>query len=82
MTKIWEDLEMTQEDWWLLARAFYCLAHNDFKKFNALPDKLKKHPAGKLCSRYMKTRDHDLVEQAGKILTHSHHWYVYLGRIM
>lgn len=82
MKKIWEELNLAQKEWWSLAGAFYCLAHNDFKKFNALPEKLKKHPVGILCSEYMETRDHALVDRAGYILTHSHHWYVYLGRIM
>ncbi len=82
MKKIWDELEMTREDWWKLAGAFYCLAHNDFRQFLALDDHLKKTPAGELCSRYMETSEHDLVELAGRLITGSKHWYVYLGRIM
>ncbi len=82
MKKIWDELEMTREDWWKLARAFYGVAHNDFKHFLALSADLKKTPAGELCSRYMETREHDLVERAGRLITGSKHWYVYLGRIM
>ncbi len=82
MQKIWERLGLEQRDWRKLAEAFYDLAHNDTRKFDLLDDHLKATPAGVLCSRYIRTRDHGLVDQAGKLITGSAHWYVYLGRIM
>lgn len=82
MKKIWEELEMTYDDWRKLAEAFYSLAHNDFKDFMALPPHLKETPAGLLCKEYMDKRDHELVEKAGYLITRSKCWYVYLGRIM
>ncbi len=82
MKKIWEQLDLTCKEWRRLAEAFYSLAHNDFDAFTALPEKLQNHPAGILCSQYMESRDYDLIEKAGRILTHSNCWGVYLGRIM
>ena len=82
MKKIWDELGMTREDWWKLAGAFYSLAHNDFKEFLALRADLRATAAGELCSRYIETGEHDLVEQAGRLITGSKHWYTYLGRIM
>ncbi len=82
MKKIWERLGLDQKDWRKLAEAFYDLAHNDFRKFDKLDDRLKATEAGLLCSRYIESRDPELVDQAGKLLTGSAHWYTYLGRIM
>ena len=47
-----------------------------------LDDRLKATEAGLLCSRYIETGEDGLVDQAGKLLTGSAHWYTYLGRIM
>ena len=82
MKKIWEQLDLTYKEWRRLAEAFYDLAHNDFDAFIALPEKLQNLPAGKLCTRYMETGDHDLLDQAGYILIRSKQWRVFLGRIM
>ena|GEM_PF-966327 len=76
----WERLDLTESDWRALSHAFYGLAHNDFKKFNALSEHLKDHPAGKICQRYIDTRDHVYVEEAGILLAGTKYWYVYLGR--
>ncbi len=76
----WNRLGMAESDWRSLAAAFYALAHSDLKKFEALPDSLKNHPIGKLCSGYIESRDHAYIEQAGKELTGTKEWYVYLGR--
>ena len=76
----WNRLHMPEQDWQALASAFYSLAHNDFADFEKLPAHLQQHPIGQLCSLFIKTGDHDLVEKAGKALTFTNQWYVYLGR--
>ncbi len=70
------------KDWKKLAYAFYALAHNDQKAFDELEPRLKNTPVGKLCSEYIRSRDHQLIEQAGYLLTGTKQWYVYLGRSM
>ncbi|MBN2078116.1 MAG: hypothetical protein JW838_04065 [Spirochaetes bacterium] len=76
----WGRLAMKEENWRKLAAAFYDLAHNDFRKFEGLPRPLKDHPVGKLCAKYMETGEHEYVEKAGRELTGTDEWYVYLGR--
>jgi len=75
-------MEKGDKEWRKLAFAFYSLAHNDFKDFSALEPELKITEAGRLCSEYIKTKNHDLIEKAGYLLTDTKQWYVYLGRIM
>jgi hypothetical protein len=76
----WIRLGLTEADWRAPAHAFYDLAHDDFGKFIALPGRLKTHPVGELCAGYIESGDRQLVERAGKELTGSNEWYVYLGR--
>lgn len=76
----WNRLSMEEKEWRDLAAAFYDLAHNDFRKFEALPLSLKDHPAGRLCAKYIETGDHEFIEKAGRELTGTDEWYVYLGR--
>ena len=76
----WNRLGMAEQDWRALSRAFYSVAHNDFKEFEALPEALKLHQVGRLCTEYIKTRDRELVEEAGRALTFTKNWYTYLGR--
>jgi hypothetical protein len=75
-------MEKGDKDWRKLAFAFYSLAHNDPKDFHALEPRLKNTEVGRLCSQYIQSKDHKLIEQAGYLLTGTKHWYVYLGRSM
>jgi hypothetical protein len=74
-------VEKGDKDWRKLAFAFYALAHNDASEFNALEPRLKNTDVGKLCSEYNQSRDHELIERAGYLLTGTKHWYVYIGRM-
>ena len=76
------ELDRSSKEWRKLASAFYSLAHNDQREFDALEQELKETKAGRLCSEYIRTRDHQLIEQAGYILTGTTYWYVYIGRSM
>lgn len=82
MMKAWERLGLECGQWWSLAAAFYHLAHNDWKRFDSLPDGLKATEAGKLCSLYRHTGEFEFLDRAGRVITGSRSWYVYLGRIM
>lgn len=75
-------MEKGDKDWWKLAFAFFSLAHNDPKDFNALEPELKDTEVGRLCSEYLQSKDYQLIEQAGYLLTGTKHWYTYLGRSM
>lgn len=75
-------MDKGDNEWRRLAFAFYALAHNDFKHFNDLEPELQQTEIGQLCLEYIKTRDFQLVERAGYLLTGSKDWYTYLGRIM
>jgi len=76
----WNRLGMTEKDWKALANAFYSLAHNDMKDFDALPTRLKLHPIGRICTRFIDTGNSKYIEEAGYALTHTREWYVFLGR--
>ena len=80
MGMIWERLELSKDQWFQLARAFYDLAHGDSKKFSVLSSDIVDHPVARLCHRYMESGNRDLLDEAGRILTGSRQWYVYLGR--
>lgn len=73
-------MDPSQEDWWKLARAFYDLAHQDPANFQQLEERLKETEVGRLCREYIRTRDSRLLDQAGRLLTGTDQWYVYLGR--
>jgi len=75
-------MEKGDADWWKLTSAFYSLAHNDPRAFNTLEPRLKNTEAGRLCSEYIRTKDHEFIEKAGYLLTGTKHWYVYIGRCM
>lgn len=75
-------LDIDRDDWRKLAIAFYSLAHNDQRDFDALEPRLKETEVGRLCADYIETRDHQLIERAGYLLTGTKEWYVYLGRCM
>jgi len=75
-------METGDKDWWELAYAFYSLAHNDPKDFNALEPRLKNTEIGRLCSEYIRSKDHQFIDKAGYLLTGTKQWYVYLGRSM
>ena len=78
--KLAQDLKNTDiKSWRILANAFYNLAHNDFDAWIALPNKLKQTDVGIICEQYIKTKNEDLIEQAGNLLA-GQHWYVALGR--
>jgi hypothetical protein len=77
---IWDRLGLSREGWLDLAAAFYALAHGDSGSFLALPEELQEHPAGRLCARYMETGELEDLNHAGYAITHTRHWYVYLGR--
>ena len=62
--------------------AFYELAHNDPNLFDALEPRLKNTEVGRLCSEYIETKDRQLIEKAGYLLSGTKYWYIYLGRIM
>jgi len=47
-----------------------------------LEPELQESEAGRLCAEYLRTGDADLLEQAGYLLTGTHAWYIYLGKIM
>lgn len=70
------------KDWYKFAFAFYSLAHNDETDFWALEQRLKETEVGRLCAAYIESRDHQLTEKAGYLLTGTDHCYVYLGRCM
>lgn len=76
----WNRLGMAEADWKALALAFYELAHNDFRKFEGLPKHLQNHPIGKICSDYIESKDYAFVEEAGRELTGTKDWDVFLGR--
>jgi len=76
----WNKLGMSEKDWRSLASAFYALAHSDTKPFDALPGRLKLHPIGRICTRFIESGDHKYIDEAGYALTHTKEWYVYLGR--
>ncbi len=75
------DLERSDiKSWRLLARAFFCLAHNDSGPWKDLPDKLRLD-AGLLCERYLREgkRDRELIEAAGTLIA-GPNWYTAIGR--
>ena len=74
-------MEKFDPDWRRLAFAFYSLAHNDPRDFQALEPELQDTEAGRLCAEYIRTGEAELLEQAGTLLTGTHQWYIYLGRI-
>ncbi|HNT29471.1 MAG TPA: hypothetical protein PKL83_00785 [bacterium] len=78
----WEVLHMAEADWWKLALAFYDLAHGDLHRFEKLPKRLRKHDIGQLCRCYVETQDYAYCDEAGRQLTGTDAWYVYLGRCM
>ena len=82
MTRMDTELRMPEHTkaWKQLAMAFYDLAHGDFKRFEALPSSLKEGEVGQICQQYMMSRESGLLDRAGKLLTGSKDWYVYLGR--
>ena len=82
MTEEGFDMDRSSSEWRKLASAFYSLAHNDKREFNALEPKLKDNIVGRLCEEYLRTGDHELIERAGYLLTHTKQWYVYIGRCM
>ena len=75
-------MDRSSKEWRKLASAFYALAHNDEREFNELEPELKETEVGQLCSEYIRTKDFDLIEKAGYLLTHTKYWYVYIGRSM
>ena len=75
-------MDRSSKEWRKLASAFYSLAHNDEREFNELEPELKETEVGRLCSEYMETKDHQLIEKAGYLLTHTKYWFVYIGRSM
>ena len=79
---VWSGLGLTRGQWRELAGAFYSLAHGHRGAFLALPTRLREHEAGSLCQGYLWTGDRELLERAGRLLTGTSEWYVYLGRSM
>jgi len=75
-------MEKGDKNWKKLAFAFFSLAHNDQRDFDALDPGLKNTEIGKLCSEYIHTKNIKFIEQAGYLLTGTREWYVYLGRSM
>lgn len=75
-------MEKGDDDWRKLTSAFYSLAHNDPREFNALEPRLKDTKVGRLCTDYIRTKDHEFIEKAGYLLTGTKQWYVYIGRCM
>jgi hypothetical protein len=75
-------MERGDRDWRRLAFAFFSLAHNDPTDFDKLEPRLKNTEVGRLCSEYLRSGDHQLIEKAGYLLTGTRQWYVYLGRSM
>ncbi len=75
-------MEKGDKDWRKLAFAFYALAHNDPKHFDELEPELQDTQVGRLCAAYIESKDYELIDQAGRLLTGSRHWYTYLGRSM
>ena len=73
-------MEKGDPDWRKLAIAFYALAHQDPQPYHALEPYLKDTEVGRLCARYLDSQDHQLLDQAGYLLTGTRQWYVYLGR--
>ncbi len=76
----WDNLGITKSEWEAIAMAFYDLAHDDFRRFQSLPDKLKGSAAGALCQEYINTGKWEFVERAGQEITGTAHWFTYLGR--
>ena len=73
---------LDRKSWRLLARAFFDLAHGDAGAFDQLAPALQASRIGLLCARYRQTRDPDLRDQIGVLLTGSQEWYIVLGRSM
>ncbi len=72
-------MDSSDKNWRPLSQAFYCLAHNDFGPFNTLSDDIKNTEVGKICQEYIRTRNSELIDKAGKLLA-GDCWYVALGR--
>lgn len=77
----WAGHGTTREDWEALAMAFYALAHGSRREFDALPERLRSHPLGRLCQECLDHPDPDLLDKTGKVFTGSSSWYAYLGRL-
>lgn len=75
-------MNQADQDWRRLAFALYALAHNDPGDFDALEPRLKNTEVGRLCSEYIRSGDHQFIEQAGYLLTGTKQWYTFLGRSM
>jgi hypothetical protein len=75
-------MEKGDQDWKKLASALFALAHHDPLEFNCLEPRLKETEVGRLCSQYLLSADSQFIEQAGRLLTGSDHWYVFLGRML
>lgn len=73
-------MDTSQEDWWKLARAFYALAHQNPADFERLEERLKETDVGRFCREYIRTGDFQSLNRAGRLLTGTDHWYVFLGR--
>ena len=75
-----KDLKNTNiKSWRMLANAFYSVAHNDFNAWIALPIELKQTDVGIICEEYLRTKNEELIENAGCLLA-GENWYVALGR--
>lgn len=82
LAKLAHKMDYTNKDqkWRELAMAFYALAHNNEKDFEKLSPELKNSEVGILCRKYIETNNHELIDEAGHLLTGTTQWYVYLGR--
>ncbi len=76
----WVRLKMPEKDWRNLAKAFFSLAHSDSVPFLDLQKDLRDHPIGQLCNKYLETKDYKYIKKAGKELTGTSNWYVYLAK--
>ena len=77
-----DKMKTKDQDWRKIAFAFYALAHNDQDEFDKLEERLKNTEVGKMCSAYIVSKDSQLLDKAGYLLTGTKQWYIYLGRIM
>jgi hypothetical protein len=72
-------MDRGSKEWRKLASALYSLAHSDAREFHALEPELKNTPVGQLCARYLESKEFEMLDQAGRLLTGTKQWYIYIG---
>ncbi|MDP8078936.1 hypothetical protein [Phocoenobacter skyensis] len=72
--------ELSKSEWYDLALAVYALSRSDTSSWKELSDDLQNTDVGKLCQRYLKTRDYKHIDMAGQLMI-GKHWEIAFGRM-